>query len=251
MMMPVVSERDRETGRRRKQMIRVFPDFESLSEAAAEYILSVGRAAAKVRGRFDLVLAGGRTPRRAYEILAERTRDDPAFWRKTHVFWSDERCVGPEHPDSNCRMATCVLRERVEIPEANVHRICAEGPGRAAVAAAYGRIFPATPDLVLLGMGADGHIASLFPGSPALDEHGKRFTISEAPAEPKERITMTPRALAAARNVLVLVSGVEKASALARVFSEEGDVRRTPARLVRGAAWFLDKAAAAQLERKE
>jgi len=232
-------------------MIRVFPDYESLSAAAAEFIRSVGDSAGRARGRFDLVLSGGNTPRRAYDVLAGRTRDDRAFWHGTHVFWTDERCVAPDHPDSNYGTAKRLLLDRVGIPEANIHRLCAEEPDREAVAERYGRIFPASPDLVLLGMGADGHIASLFPDSSALDERRKRFTISHAAAEPKERITMTPPVIEAARNVLVVVSGAPKAPAVARVFADEGDVRRTPARLVREATWFLDESAARELERKE
>jgi 6-phosphogluconolactonase len=232
-------------------MIRIFADYESLSAAAAEFIRSVGESAVRSRGRFDLVLSGGGTPRRAYEILAERTRDDRAFWRKTRVFWSDERCVAPDHPDSNYLMAKRTLLDRVRIPAANVHRLPAEKADREATAERYGSIFPEAPDLLLLGMGADGHVASLFPGSPALDEREKRFTVSRAPAEPKERITMTPPVIAGARKVLVLVSGAQKASVLPRVFAEEGDVSRTPARLVREADWFLDEDAARGLERKE
>jgi len=229
-------------------MIRVFADYESLSEAAASFIRSAGNSAVRSRGRFDLVLSGGRTPRRAYELLAGLTPEGRAFWPKTRVFWSDERCVPPDHPDSNYRMARLALLDPAGIPEANVHRICAEDPDPEAVAASYGRIFPKAADLVLLGMGPDGHIASLFPFSPVLDERKKRFAVSRADVQPKDRITITPPALAAARTVLVLVSGAQKASALARVFADEGDVRLTPARLVRDASWFLDREAARDLD---
>jgi len=219
-------------------MIRIFPDYELMSREAAARIITVGMSALVDRDRFDLVLAGGGTPRRCYEILAERTRDEPDFWNHTHLYWSDERCVPPDHPDSNFRTAAETLLDVVKTPKTNVHRIEAEKPDRDAVAADYAERFPVHPDLLLLGMGSDGHTASLFPQSPTLDEHVKRFVPSTAPTEPVDRITLTPRAITAARSVLMLVSGPEKSNAMQLVFSD-GDVHSTPAALVYEATWFV------------
>ena len=231
-------------------MVRIFADYESLSEAAAAHIHLIGRAAVDERGRFDVVLSGGSTPRRTYEILAARTADDLTLWQNTHVFWGDERCVPADDPESNYLMVKRTLLEPARIARANIHPISASGPDREAVAESYEGSFPTAPDLLILGMGVDGHIASLFPGSPALDEREKRFVVCLAPIEPAERITITPPAVAAARNVLVIVSGEEKARALRQVFAEGGDVRETPARLLRDATWFITEDAASEIKGK-
>ena len=228
-------------------MIRVCPDYETLSEAAAEHIRSVGVEAVRERGRFDLVLSGGQTPRRAYDILAERTANDRSLWENTHVFWGDERCVPMNDPESNYLTGKRALLEPARIPRANVHPITARPPDEEAVAESYAQVFPEAPDLLILGMGVDGHTASLFPRSALLDESRKRFAFCLAPIEPKERITMTPGVIASARNVLVLVSGAEKAPALRRVFAPQGDLHETPARLLRHATWLVDGAAAREL----
>ena len=219
-------------------MIQIFPDYETLSREAAARIVLLGMSAIVERDRFDFVLSGGDTPRRCYEILAERLREEPEFWRDTHVFWGDERCVAVDDPASNYARAKETLLDVVKAPAENVHRIRAESVNLNAAADAYADVFPERPDLLLLGMGADGHTASLFAGSPALDERVKRFAVVEAPSDPKTRITMTPPAIVSARNVLVLVSGTEKADALQRVFTD-GDVRETPAALVGEATWFV------------
>lgn len=219
-------------------MIQIFPDYETLSREAAARIISLGMSAIVERDRFDLVLSGGDTPRRCYEILAERLREEPEFWRDTHVFWGDERCVRPDDPASNYGRAKETLLDVVKAPAKNVHRIRAESADLEAAAAAYAESFPVFPDLLLLGMGADGHTASLFAGSSALDEREKRFVVVEASVDPKTRITMAPPAIFAARTTLMLVSGPEKAEALQRVFGD-GDVRETPAALVCEATWFV------------
>jgi len=224
-------------------MIRIFADHESLSFAAAEYVASQAEEAIRSRGRFTWLLAGGRTPEAMYRILAGTPFRDRGFWRGTHIFWGDERCVPPDDGQSNYFLAKRCFLDHVAIPPEQIHRIEAEAPERDAAAEAYEALLPARPDLLLLGMGADGHTASLFPYAAALDESERRVVPAEAPVEPKLRITITPAVFGQCRRILVLASGPAKAQALQRVFCEEGDVRRTPARLVRDAEWFVDRAA--------
>jgi len=221
----------------------VLPDYEQLSQAAARNIVLIGQRGVVEHGTFELVLAGGKTPVRAYQLLAERSGDNRTLWDNTHVFWGDERCVPPDHVESNYGIARRWLLDPLQIPTSQIHRIPADGPDPHEAAEQYESVFPLRPGLLLLGMGADGHTASLFPGSPALDETTKRFVAVEAPVEPRLRITITPPAIAAAREVMVLTFGANKAAALRRVFSPEGDVRETPARLVRDAVWLVDSGA--------
>jgi len=227
-------------------MLHVFRTLEQVSVQAAEHIASLARSAVGSRGRFDWLLAGGRTPERTYTILARETRAD-AFWNDAHVYWGDERCVAPEHSGSNFGAAKRTLLDPIGLCGEHVHRIRAELADRAAAAREYEDILPARPDLLLLGMGQDGHIASLFPHSPALEEKCKRVADVIGPKPPLERITITPPVLASARYVMVLVAGEAKADALARVFAKEGDVHETPARLVQEADWFVDADAAAAI----
>jgi 6-phosphogluconolactonase len=225
-------------------MLRVFDDLEALSQAAAEFIITAGQSAIDEHGRFDWLLAGGGTPRRAYELLAAGYRREQDLWSRTHVYWGDERCVPPDHPDSNYAMARQALLDHLPIPAEQVHRVPAELTDPRAAADQYEAILPERADLIVLGMGEDGHTASLFPHSPALNERGRRVIAVEGTKPPKDRITITPPVLEAAREVLVLVSGIDKAPALERVLDEYGTVDRTPARLARDALWFADRAAA-------
>jgi 6-phosphogluconolactonase len=227
-------------------MIYTFDDSESLAQYAANEIAKSAQLSMAERGRFDLVLAGGKTPNRTYEILAE-AGSGSRLWENTHFSWADERCVPPDDVESNYHSARLCLLDPLKIPPGHIHRIPAEDADPSEAAERYGTIFPQRPDLLLLGMGDDGHTASLFPGSPALDETRRRFVVSQAPVEPRLRITATPPTIAAARTILVLVCGKNKADAVRRVFSREGDIHETPARLVRGAIWLVDKSAAKEL----
>jgi len=226
------------------EMVRVFPDHGALSQAVARRVATVGTTCAIGRGGFQLVLSGGRTPLLTYEILAATTREEQELWRSTHVFWGDERCVPREHAESNYRTARLSLLDIVPIPSEQVHPIAADVPDPEVAARLYESDYPAQADLLLLGVGEDGHTASLYPGSSALREAQRRFVAVEGPVEPRGRITMTPPAIASAREVLVIVSGSNKAAAVGRVFCEEGSIEETPARLLRGALWYADKAAA-------
>lgn len=240
--------------------IRVAPDAEALARLAAAEIAARLRAAAASRGRADLALAGGRTPRRAYALLAAPPLRDEVPWDRVHAFFGDERHVPPEHPESNYRMAREALLEHVPIPAGQVHRIRAEAVDAEAAARDYevelgeslglGPGEPPRLDLVLLGMGADGHVASLFPGDPSLGETGRLVTTSQVPRQRERRVTLTFAVLDAARAVLLLVSGADKAERVAEVLG--GRAPELPASRLRPSGeliWLLDGAAAARLPR--
>jgi 6-phosphogluconolactonase len=194
---------------------KVFADLEALSLAAADLVAGAAKEAVDRRGRFSLALSGGHTPRRLYQLLAEKGE---LPWDRVHCFWGDERCVGPDDPASNYRMAADALLTKIPIPDVNVHRILGEkAPDEAAEAyeADLRRFFAGAPafDVLLLGVGDDGHTASLFPASEALDERRRWVLPVRAPAgvEPQRRITLTLPVLNAARRVFFLAAGVKKA----------------------------------------
>ncbi len=225
-------------------MIRIFADYLALSEAAADAVFAAAKRCIAQHGKFILVLSGGQTPKETFSILVHRTAHRHRIWDKTHIYWADERCVPPDDPRSNYRMAKEVFLDLIDIPSENIHRIQAEAPDPAFAAEHYDVEFPSQPDFLILGMGVDGHTASLFPHSPALQEKQKRFVFVETPADPSHRITMTPPAVASAAEIFILVAGTEKAPALQKVFSETGSIDETPARLVHNAIWLVDRQAA-------
>jgi len=239
--------------------VRIAPDAEALAGLAAGEIARRAAAAVAARGRCHLALAGGRTPRRTYALLAAPPLRDQLPWGGIHVFFGDERHVPPDHPDSNFRMAREALLDAVPIPAGQVHRIRAEAVEAEAAARDYQtdlrQAFAlgsgALPrlDLVLLGMGADGHVASLFPGSAALAETGRLVTAGPGPrARDPARITLTLPVLNAAAAVLLLVSGADKAERVAEVLG--GRAPGLPAARLAPAGellWLLDQAAAARL----
>ena len=224
-------------------MIRVVRDADELAREAAARIVDIGRRALSVRGRFDLLLAGGATPAPAYRTLAKTTRTDNAFWRNTHLYWGDERFVPADDPESNFRMARETLTDLVPIPPENVHPAPVETGNAETAAAHYEALLPSSPDLVLLGLGVDGHVASLFPGSDAVEATARRVVAVHGGKPPLPRITITPIVLNNAREVLVLVMGERKAEALKNVFAGRGDAQEIPGRLVRERLWIADRAA--------
>lgn len=236
-------------------------DAEAAAEAAAVEVAAALTAAADSRGRAAFCLAGGSTPKRLYHRLAEPPWEEEVPWDRVELYWGDERCVPVSHAASNYRMVREALVDRLPVLPAAVRRIPAE-LGPAAGAAAYRRILrsalgdPPRFDLTLLGLGADGHTASLFPGAPDPDP-GRLAVAARAPDEPHDRVSLTLAALNASRRVVFLVTGAAKAPAVAAVLGEErreapgsGGVD-LPARRVRpeeGAViWVLDRAAAAAL----
>jgi 6-phosphogluconolactonase len=242
--------------------IRRFPDAEAVSRAAAEEFARRAAEAAAARGRFAVLLSGGSTPRRMYQLLAEPPYRDQVDWGRVDVFWGDERAVPPDHLDSNYRMAREALLSKVPVPPARVHRMEAERADRDAAAREYqagiARAFgvpdsgaPPAFDLALLGLGPDGHTASLFPGTAALKETGRWVVVNYVPKFAADRMTVTAPVLNRAREVLFLVAGPDKAGPLAEVLEGPRDPERLPAQLVRPEGrldWFVDAAAAARLK---
>jgi 6-phosphogluconolactonase len=241
--------------------IVVIDDAAALAEAAGRAIVEAAQDAVKARGRFTVALAGGGTPRATYERLAAAPLRDRMPWSNTWAFFGDERGVPPDHADSNYRMASQAMLTKVPIPPAQVSRIRGEGDDPEAVATEYARrlaeVFETKRgelprfDLILLGMGVDGHIASLFPGSPVLKEVFRCVAaVHAAAATIPQRFTFTFPILNAADRVMFLVAGSEKAKVVKAVLGESGGsglpagmVRPTNGRLV----WLLDRAAAALL----
>jgi 6-phosphogluconolactonase len=224
-----------------------------LSVAAARLIEDVARDAVANRGRFVVALAGGETPRPLYELLARDYRDTIA-WDRVEVCFGDERCVPPHNPGSNFRLAWSTLLEHVPIVEKRVHRILGElGPDAAAreydgqLRRLFGDESAPTFDVAILGVGEDGHTASLFPGDAALDEQKRWAAPAHAPigAKVRERVTVTLPVLNRARVVMYLCAGLEKRDVVSRIVS--GADTSLPAARVRGleqTVWLLDRAAA-------
>jgi 6-phosphogluconolactonase len=215
-----------------------------LARQAAEWLgLEVTRAIGE-RGSCALSLAGGRTPEPVYRELASGSSID---WTKVDVFFGDERAVPPDHPDSNYFMVHLALLSRVPIPAGNVHRMEAERADREAAAREYERSLPPQLDVLLLGMGRDGHTASLFPGSAALDERHRLVLPVLGSKPPAERLTITPPVIEAARKVAVITTGEDKALMVARAIEGPFAPKAVPVQLARRGCWFLDQAAAARL----
>jgi 6-phosphogluconolactonase len=242
--------------------LRQFADLEELSEAGADEFCRIACQAIAESRRAVITLSGGSTPRRLYELLTTDRYRHRVAWDRVEFFWGDERAVPPDDRDSNFRMADDVLLEPLAIPSAHIHRI--EGERNDLNAAAYereiARLFGVLPDgpppafdLVLLGIGADGHTASLFPGTDVSVESTRWVVPQYAPAIAANRVTMTPRLLNAAQHVMFLVAGTEKADALAQVLEGVRDPQRLPAQMIEPTSgvlmWFVDRAAAGRLDR--
>jgi 6-phosphogluconolactonase len=216
----------------------------------AEWLAETMARTVAASGHCTIALSGGGTPRPVYAALA--APDLAIDWRTIDVYFGDERAVPPDDRDSNYRMATEALLGHVPIPRSRVHRIEAERRDLDAAADAYARALPEALDVLVLGMGADGHTASLFPGSPALSERRRRVVVVASPKPPHQRVTITPPVIAAARQVVVLVTGGEKAAAVARALDADAPApSQVPAVLARPprGVWFLDSAAAVRLAR--
>jgi 6-phosphogluconolactonase len=243
--------------------IIVVDDPTSIAEAAAGLVLDTALEAVETRGRFHIALAGGATPRTTYERLAASPFAARMPWARTWIYFGDERGVEPDHPDSNYGMAHRALLSRVAVPAGQVFRIRGEEEDLETAAAEYAATLKRTfetrrgelPrfDLVLLGLGVDGHTASLFPGSPALREVFRTVAAVHAGAAAvPRRVTLTLPVLTAAARVLFLASGAEKAKAVRAVLLDRAPLPATMVEPVNGRlSWLLDRDAASLLPAAE
>lgn len=227
-------------------------DADAVARAAASAVVEAAFRAIHEHGHFRLVLAGGSTPRAAYELLAGEMRGE-VDWRRVSLYFGDERCVAPDDEASNYRMAREALIEPLKLPSSAVRRMAGEvAPDNAAaeydfeLRRAREDRQPAF-DLVLLGMGAEGHTASLFPGSAALGEKHKLAVHVVAPAMPADRLTMTPPALSSTRQILFIVTGADKAEAVADVFKDGSDLPAALVSRLAPARFLVDEAAAGKV----
>ena len=236
-------------------------DATALYQAAAEVFVRAATEAVRTADRFTVALAGGSTPRGLYGLLADPTHRDRIAWNSVHVFWGDERHVPPDHADSNFRMANEALLTRVPVDPSQVWRIKGEYPDPSQAAAEYERklrdVFGLRAgqlprfDLVLLGMGDDGHTASLFPGTAALGERQRLVVANRVPKFNTDRITLTAPVINNAASVMFLVQGADKAPALKAVLESPFEPERLPAQLIRPDTgrllWIVDQSAAGLL----
>ena len=238
--------------------IFVFETPEQLALAAAERFVEYSNEPGDMTEGFSVALAGGNTPRRVYELLATERFKTQVEWPQVYLFFGDERCVPPEHPDSNYAMAYEALISRAPIPAKNVHRIIGEGnPNENALAYENqlrtffaGLTWPRF-DLVLLGMGEDGHTASLFPDSAALKEMSRWVAPTRNEQSGQERITLTLPVLNHARRIMVLVTGKKKAQRLKEVLRPQPGSEQLPVQAITPIngmlEWLVDADAASLL----
>ena len=243
--------------------IHVLPDVPALFRAAADRFVEQAQSAVAARGRFTVALSGGSTPRGLFQDLAA-TKRDALPWDKMYFFWGDERHVPPDHPESNYGMAQESLLSKVPVPAANIFRIPAEDPDASRAAASYEATLRSffqlaagqLPrfDLILLGMGPDGHTASLFPQTKALAEQSHLVVANWVEKFHTDRITLTAPVLNAAREVEFLVAGHDKVEALREVLEGSAAPEIYPSKLVKPTdgklVWMIDQAAAAGLKRR-
>jgi len=234
--------------------LRVFPTFEQLSVSVADAVAATLNSAIAARGQCSLVLSGGRTPQELYRVLAANHRTT-IQWSVVDVFWGDERLVPVGDGRRNDRMAREMLLNHVPCPESHIHPMAAHAmPGESAareyeqtMRRYFGNGRPRF-DLVLLGLGAEGHTASMFPDSPALDERERWVCAVTVPAEPPDRLTLTLPVFSQAANIFFLVSGADKSRALRHALDERTDPRTSPAAAVKPIdgtlTWWVDADAA-------
>jgi 6-phosphogluconolactonase len=245
--------------------VEILPDAETLALRAADLFAMAAQEAAAARGRFAAALSGGETPRALYRLLARQQYAQKVPWRRVRLYWGDERCVPPDDPASNYGMAREAFIRHVPLGPDQVHRLHGEDDPEAAArfydeelrrlaAAAKPPADLPVFDLVLLGLGRDGHTASLFPHSPALEEED-RLCVATAAPDGSPRLTVTRPVINAARRVLFLVSGEDKAGMVAEVFGGFRVPDAVPAQAVRPdrgtLTWLLDRAAAQELSPDE
>lgn len=240
--------------------IHILPDPESVAKEAADRWLAVAAQWVAERGTFSIALSGGQTPRRLYELMASEPYRSQAPWGATHIFWGDERRVAPSDPASCYRMARETLLDHVPVPAEQIHRMDGTGLASGAIRAYEdhlwryfryeSREWPRF-DLILLGMGADGHCASIFPGTRAVSDLSSKVLIYEVPQLGVERVTLGLSVINHARHIMFLVTGQEKAATLKAVLHGPRQPSTYPAQAVQPIngelLWLVDEAAASEL----
>lgn len=247
--------------------LEVLPDAARLADTAARRFIFAANTAIQARGEFIVALSGGSTPREVYSRLAREPFVSSLDWSRVRILWGDERCVPPDHAESNFRMARETLLDHVPVPEANVHRIRGEDDP-AVAAATYERVLrtvlrtPSGPprhvpasrlDLILLGLGSDGHTASLFPGGDSLRANARWVVAEYVRGASMWRVSLTPIVINAAAEIAFVVSGDAKAAIVRKVLEGPDRPQELPAQLIAPATgrlvWLLDAPAAADLQR--
>jgi 6-phosphogluconolactonase len=240
-----------------KPVVEILTDPAALAHRAAQLVLDHSLKSTSSKGTFSIGLSGGSTPKTLYQLLADPDQEfrNRFPWSQTHFFWTDERHVGPDSPDSNYRMVHDAMLARLQIPQANIHRMFGELKNAERVAADYEKelkkFLGNSPqlDLVLLGMGADGHTASIFPGSEVLNERDQLVAAPWVDKLNGYRLTMTLPILNNAGAVIFLVRGEEKAEMLHQVLRGPGN--EYPVQAIQptngSLTWLVDSAAASQL----
>jgi 6-phosphogluconolactonase len=242
--------------------IAVYPDTDALSQAAAQYVVQVAKESIVTHGRFTIALTGGSTPRKLYTLLGQEPYRSQIDWALVEVFWGDERNVPADDPESNYYLALETLLSNVPIPANQIHRAPAEEADREAAAHKYEveikRVFGTDGipsfDLIQLGMGPEGHTASLFPHQPSLHEAERLIMPVTVPKPPPPRLTFTPPLINAARHIQFQITGAEKADALKAVLEGPYQPDEYPAQIVRPphgeVTWMLDTKVAEKLQKR-
>lgn len=237
--------------------LQVHADPTTLARAAADLFIALAQESIQTKGRFSVALSGGSTPKQMYAELAAPELKDQLSWANIHLFFGDERHVLPDDPQSNFRMVQETLFSKVSLPAGNIHRVRTESDARLAafdyeeeLRAFFNLPWPQF-DLLLLGMGADGHTASLFPKTAGLNEEHRWFIAHQVPSQDGWRLTLTKNAINAACQIVVLVSGQSKAEMLAEVLTGPSDPWEKPIQHIQPVdgemLWLLDRDAASQL----
>jgi 6-phosphogluconolactonase len=240
--------------------LQIFTDMAALCHAAATHWVDLANQAVRQHGSFHVALSGGSTPRQLHQTLCQQEFSTRAPWQQVHVYWGDERAVAPEHADSNYRMARETLLDHVPIPPDQIHPMVTGAQNLAAQADAYHDLLKRNLaaddtdvpgfDLVLLGLGGDGHTASLFPGTDILTVNDRWAATVYVPQLDSWRVSLTLPVFNAARHVMVLVSGVDKADIVHDLFTQAPDEPSYPIQRIQPAGemtWYLDRAATSRL----
>lgn len=238
--------------------LHIYEDGATFNQAAARLLTTLAQEAVAQHGRFSLALCGGGTPTGVYQLLAERPFCEQVPWQQTHLFWGDERLVPPDDPGSNYGQVAGLLLNKVPIPPENIHRAQGELERETAVTSYTNQLQilangsgPPVFDVVLLGLGSDGHIASLFPGSPVQEPDWVVGVTGEYNGRPTQRLTLTPTVINCARHVIFLVTGRNKAETLQKVLYGPPQPEALPAQRIQPVngtlTWLTDTAAAHQL----